>query len=404
MNILESITSAAYSVLANRMRSILTMLGIIIGIAAVIMITSIGQGFANSMNEMFADFGAGGMQINVRHDLTEPVTRSDMLTMDSVEFLAAHPDIFSVTPINWSNARVQLRNPAESARVNIAGTTETFPDVQTLDIVFGRSFIETDLERAAPVAIIDSRLARDVFGRTNVIGEFIRTTFWFGTVDLQVIGIYRVDEFVATMDFGPTTVLIPITYFNRIFNTDGVVDTIFANAQDLERLNQTAEEISRLLSLKHGNEDRYNVTTLMSQIDMINDMINMITGFVALVAFISLAVGGIGVMNIMLVTVTERTREIGIRKSLGATDGNIQFQFLVEAMILTASGGVIGILLGYYGGFAISGLIPGDITPAVSLVTVAGTVLASSLIGIIFGVYPARKAAKLDPIEALRYE
>ena len=109
-------------------------------------------------------------------------------------------------------------------------------------------------------------------------------------------------------------------------------------------------------------------------------------------------------MNIMLVTVTERTREIGIRKSLGATDGNIQFQFLVEAMILTASGGIIGILLGYYGGFALAGLIPGDIIPAVSLVTVLGTVLASSLIGIIFGVYPARKAAKLDPIEALRYE
>jgi putative ABC transport system permease protein len=140
----------------------------------------------------------------------------------------------------------------------------------------------------------------------------------------------------------------------------------------------------------------------MGQIDMVNEMLGMITGFVALVAFISLLVGGIGVMNIMLVTVTERTREIGIRKSLGATDGNIQFQFLVEAMILTAAGGVIGIILGYYGGFALGSFV--DITPAVDVVIVIGTVLASSLIGIIFGVYPARKAAKLDPIEALRYE
>jgi putative ABC transport system permease protein len=136
--------------------------------------------------------------------------------------------------------------------------------------------------------------------------------------------------------------------------------------------------------------------------DTINNVLSSITSFVGLVAVISLVVGGIGVMNIMLVTVTERTREIGIRKSLGATDSNIQFQVLVEAVILTATGGVIGILLGYYGGFALGEAV--GLTPAVSVLTVAGTVLASSAIGIIFGVYPARKAAKLDPIEALRYE
>ena len=403
MNIFESISSAAYSVLANRMRSILTMLGIIIGISAVIMITSIGQGFANSVNEMFADIGAGTLEISVRHDRPEPAVRSDMLTMDSVAFLSTHPDIFSVTPISGANGRVQLRNPAETARVNVWGTTETFRDVQNLDVRFGRFLTEVDVERAAPVAIIDSRLARQVFGRTDVVGETIRTTLWFGTVELLVIGVYRSEDF----DFGfdmPTTLVMPITYLQRLMNSDNVVDAIFANAQDLDRLEQTAEEVNRLLSLKHGNEDRYRVTAIMSQLDMINDMINMITGFVGLVAFISLAVGGIGVMNIMLVTVTERTREIGIRKSLGATDGNIQFQFLVEAMILTATGGVIGIMLGYYGGFALAGLIPGNVVPAVDLLTVIGTVLASSLIGIIFGVYPARKAAKLDPIEALRYE
>ncbi|MCL2422236.1 MAG: ABC transporter permease, partial [Defluviitaleaceae bacterium] len=298
MNIFESITSAAYSVLANRMRSILTMLGIIIGIAAVIMITSIGQGFQNSINDMFADIGAGTLEIQVRHNMTDPATRSDMLTMDSVAFLATHPDVSSVTPISTASARVQRRNPTETSQVNVFGTTENFRDVQNLDIRFGRFLTEMDVERAAPVAIIDSRLARQVFGRTDVIGETIRATFWFGSVELLVIGIYRSDDF----DFGfemPTTLLMPITYLQRLMNTDNVVDLIFANAQDLERLEQTAEEISRLLSLKHGNEDRYRVTALMSQIDMINDMIGMVTGFVGLVAFISLAVGGIGVMNIM---------------------------------------------------------------------------------------------------------
>ena len=404
MNIFESITSAAYSVLANRMRSVLTMLGIIIGIAAVIMITSIGQGFQNSISDMFAGFGAGAMQVWVRHDLPEPATRSDLLTLSSAEFLETHPDVISVTPMNWTNARVVLRNPAETARINVLGTTESYQDVENLDIVFGRFITEIDIERGAPVVIIDSRLARDIFGRTNAVGESIRANFWFGSVDLQVIGVYRVDEFAAMMSFGPTTAIIPITHFQRIINTDGVVDQIFVNAQDIERLTETASEINRLLSLKHGNEERYNVTPLMSQLDMITDTLSMITGFVGLVAVISLVVGGIGVMNIMLVTVTERTREIGIRKSLGATDGNIQFQFLVEAMILTASGGIIGIILGYYGGFALSGLLPGDVQPAVNVGTVAASVIASSLIGIVFGVYPARKAAKLDPIEALRYE
>ena len=403
MNIFESISSAAYSVLANRMRSILTMLGIIIGIAAVIMITSIGQGFQNSINEVFADIGAGTIEVTVRHNLSTPAVNSDLLTMDSVNFLSTHPDLHSVTPIASTNGHVQLRNPTESARINVMGTTESFLDVQSLDIRFGRSLTELDIERAAPVAIIDSRLARQVFGRTDVVGESIRATFWFGTVDLTVIGVYRMEGFDIGMgvDF-PTTLLMPITYLQRIMNTHDRVDMIFVNAASLDRLEETAEEVYRLLSLKHGNENRYNVNPLMNQLDFINDIIGMVTGFVGLVAFISLAVGGIGVMNIMLVTVTERTREIGIRKALGATDGNIQFQFLVEAMILTASGGAIGIMLGYYGGFALGSLI--DISPSVDLLTVAITVVASSLIGIIFGVYPARKASKLDPIEALRYE
>ena len=404
MNVFESITSAAYSVLANRMRSVLTMLGIIIGIAAVIMITSIGQGFQNSISDMFAGFGAGAMQVSVRHNMPEPAARSDLLTLSSAEFLSTHPDVLSVTPMNWSNARVALRNPSETARINVLGTTESYMDIENLNIVFGRFLTELDIDRAAPVAVIDSRLARDIFGRTNVVGETIRANFWFGSVELLVIGIYRVDDFAAMMQFGPTTAIIPISYFARIINTDGIVDTIFVNAQNIERITETASEINRLLSLKHGNEERYNVTPLMNQLDMITDTLNMITGFVGLVAVISLVVGGIGVMNIMLVTVTERTREIGIRKSLGATDGNIQFQFLIEAMILTASGGVFGILLGYYGGFALAGLLPGDVSPAVNVGTVLGSVFASGMIGIVFGVYPARKAAKLDPIEALRYE
>ncbi|MCL1885028.1 MAG: ABC transporter permease [Defluviitaleaceae bacterium] len=402
MNIFESITSSAHSVLANRMRSILTMLGIIIGISAVIMITSIGQGVQNSMNEMFADFGAGTLIVNVRHNPANPMTRRDRLTLDSAEFLSTHPDVSVVSAASGANARVQLRNPAETTQLTVIGADEHFRQAQNVDVRFGRFLANLDVERNAPVVVIDSSLARDIFGRTDVVGETIRTTFWFGTVDLTVIGVFRNSDPMAGMFGMPTTAYIPITYFQRLFNTENVVDQLLVIAEDLDRLDEIAMEIARLLSVFHDNEDRYQVTTVMSQIDMVNDLLGMITGFVALVAFISLAVGGIGVMNIMLVTVTERTREIGIRKSLGATDGNIQFQFLVEAMILTASGGIIGIILGYYGGFALGGII--NLTPAVNIPTVIATVIASSLIGIVFGVYPARKAAKLDPIEALRYE
>jgi len=402
MNIIESITSAVYSVMANRMRSILTMLGIIIGISAVIMITSIGQGVQSSMNEVFADFGAGTLMVNMRNNPANPATRRDRLTLDSAEFLAEHPDVSVVSVASGSSGRVQLRNPAENAQLTVIGADENFRQAQNINVVFGRFLATLDVDRSAPVVVIDSTLARDIFGRTDVVGESIRVAFWFGTVDLTVIGVFRNTDPMAGMFDFPTSAFIPITHFQRLFNTDDVVDQLLVIADDLDRLDVIAFEVTRLLSLFHGNEDRYQVTVLMSEIDMINDVLFMVTAFIVLVALISLAVGGIGVMNIMLVSVTERTREIGIRKSLGATNGNILFQFLVEAMILTAFGGIIGIAVGYFVGFSIGGFM--NLVPAVNIPIVIGTVVATSLVGIAAGVYPAYMAARLDPIVALRYE
>lgn len=400
MSVVESIFSAIGSVMANKMRSVLTMLGIIIGIAAVIMITSIGQGFQNYVNSSFESLGSVGLQVSVRYDGDE-VTLSDLMTLEDVDLIKSHPDVTSAAPLINVSGKVTLKNPSESSNVYFMGSTEAYRNVQDVGVKYGRFLSDIDVTSNSPVAVIDENLARSIFGRSNVVGETIHASFWSGTTDLIVIGVYKSDNLGIAMFEMPSIAYMPITYLMKIANYD-YVDSIFVSGGDRDRLDQTAAEIAKLLSIKHKNDKKYSVQNLLQQMDMINDMLGTITSFVGLVAAISLIVGGIGVMNIMLVTVTERTREIGIRKSLGATDGNIQMQFLIEAVILTAIGGFIGILLGYFGGFALGGVI--GLTPAVSVPTVILTVVVSSIIGIIFGVYPAGKAARLDPIEALRYE
>jgi len=219
-------------------------------------------------------------------------------------------------------------------------------------------------------------------------------------VELTVIGVTKSDDYSELFDM-PAAIYMPVTTLMALYNAQ-TVGAIYVTVKDSSEMDAAARQLARLLSLRHNNKDRYAASNLMNQMDQINDILGKVTAFVGLIAGISLFVGGIGVMNIMLVTVTERTREIGIRKSLGATRGNIQFQFLIEAVVLAATGGVIGIVLGCAGGFILGHFI--GITPIVSAASVALTVLISAAVGIIFGVYPASRAAALDPIEALRYE
>jgi putative ABC transport system permease protein len=398
MNLIESFISALTSLFINKMRSLLTMLGIIIGISAVIMITSIGQGFQSSINDEFTKMGALGLQIGMRYD--EELTARDMLSLDDVELIKTHPNVAEVAPFVLINGKIRLKNPSETDNIYYIGTNETFQNVQGVDIKDGRFLAQADVDSTAAAIVLDANLARKIFGRTNIIGNKINAAFSSGSIDFTVIGVYSTVDFGSAMFQMPTIAYIPITTLHKI---SGIryVDNIFVNVNDKNTIDRTALEISKLLSFRHGNENKYSVDNLLQQIDAINNVLGGITAFVGLVAAISLFVGGIGVMNIMLVTVSERTYEIGIRKSLGATDGNIRLQFLVEAIILTAIGGIIGIALGYYGGFALGGIV--GVKPVVSVPTVALIVVISSLLGIIFGVYPAGKAAKLDPIEALRH-
>jgi len=398
MDIVEVARSALSSVLGNKMRSVLTMLGIIIGIGAVIMITSIGSGFQATVTGEFEKLGMNGVQIGM--NFNKEILNSDRLKMDDCELFKAHPGVQYVAPLWQSSGSIRLKNPVESERFFAIGTNGDYRFTQPIDLLFGRFIIENDVDNASRVAVIDSNLSMKIFGRVDSVGSKITVSFWSMSMDLTVIGVMKSESMTAMFQI-PAVVYIPITTIMQLYSTE-FLDNIYFTVYDTEKIDQTTAELIRLLEIKHGNTGKYQAQNLLQAMDSVNSVLGNITAFVSLVAAISLIVGGIGVMNIMLVTVTERTREIGIRKSLGATDGNIQFQFLVEAIVLTAIGGVLGIVLGYTGGFYIGAAV--GLTAIVSLPTVVGTVLISAAIGIVFGVYPARKAAQLNPIDALRYE
>jgi len=398
LNLFESIGTAFSSVLANKMRSILTMLGIIIGISSVIMITAIGEGVQKQTGDQLAQLGLDAIQISMNG--TGTTRASDQLTLADAELVKASKNVQYAAPVVTARGTTKLRKPGETKSCNLNGVTAEYKFAQPVELVHGRFIINSDVENRSAVVLIDEVLATKVFGRTDVVGERISVTVRDSVRELGIIGVVKGIEMGPFYD-PPATLYLPITTVMRYQNVEHV-GSMYVTIYDQEQAKQTISEMSTLLSRQHGNTDKYTIYNMKDQADMLGDVMGYITSFVALVAGISLVVGGIGVMNIMLVTVTERTREIGIRKSLGATDGNIQFQFLVEAMILSIIGGIIGILLGYFGSFVISLFV--DVTPVMSPPIIIGTVLVSSAVGIVFGVYPASKAAKLDPIEALRYE
>ena len=401
MNILEVITSSFSSVFANKLRSILTMLGIIIGISSVIIITSLGDGFKAQTSESFEELGMN--YIHVSYNWREPINYSDFFKLEDAEVLKIPQNVSYAVPFFYLEGSTFERNRTDRANLSINGVTADYRYAHHVDIAYGRFLMEADITNRSGVVVIDTNLANNVFGRDDVVGEKLEVSTYLGNREYDIIGVIQSPEVTSMFFFSSSDVFVPITTLMEYSGSD-TVDGFYVTLYDFATASTSIAQMNMLLSSARGNqgENKYRFQNLRDQVSQIDDVIGQITMFVALVAAISLIVGGVGVMNIMLVTVTERTREIGIRKSLGATNGNIQFQFLVEAVILTVIGGILGIIIGYFGGVIISLTIP--IKPFISPVIVLGTVLISMSIGIVFGVYPAGKAAKLDPIEALRYE
>ena len=401
--IFEYISIAIMNIRENKGRSVLTMLGIIIGISSVILVISIGNGVRGEINNTLD--GIAGGQVVVYVDMTRKDTNVSFDESD-VEALSTQIDhVKGASPSFglWGTAEA----PKKSQDLRLMGGTPSYLYNSTEPIVKGRYYNQNDLEASSPVCIIRESQAREMFGTTDVVGMSFDATVWGTTKELKIIGI-RQDSPSALMSMltgsGFVEAEVPYTFMVEHYGMYPEISEIYLYSEKSEYSSEVAKSAVVLLESRHHckGENQVLVESFSDYSAQYNSILSAITLFVSLVAAISLLVGGIGVMNIMLVSVTERTREIGIRKSLGATTKSIMWQFLAEAGIITLLGGIIGIVIGVLGAKLICTII--SMKASISLGVVLGASIFSCGVGIFFGIYPAKKAASLSPIEALRHE
>jgi putative ABC transport system permease protein len=401
-SIAENFKMAIDSIVANKMRSFLTMLGIIIGISSVITIVSLGQGGQNTITGEFEKIGAATINVSVDNTKAEP---GDYITLKDVEQIKTKVDTIKYITPNVSKNGVAI-SETKNKRASITGGNVEMFAAQNSEFLYGRGFNEREYLEGKPVIVIDEVNARTLFGYIDVVGKSIKIGSRKSPVKATIIGVTKLDLGGFSFDTSQMPALIntSVTFLQTMYPTDFTIDrlTLVAASKDLGE--EAGNGAKNILESRHNNrgKDKYKVENALKQLDQINKVLGIFTAFIGAVAAISLLVGGIGVMNIMLVSVTERTREIGIRKAIGATTNAILLQFLTESVIISLIGGIIGMILGISGAYAIGSFA--NITPALSPGAVIGAILFSSAVGIFFGIYPAKKAANLNPIDALRYE
>ena len=402
MYLVEIIRVAFQSISANIFRSTLTMLGIIIGVAAVITMVAVGSGAQRAINEQIESLGANILNVNSsrsfrggihRNQMTLTVNDAEMLKRDSQYVMAVVPEI---------DGREQIKYKNRNQNVSVTGTTPNFASVKGFEIDTGRMFTESDNSGKRRVAVLGSDVPEEL---ETTASELLGNTITIRNFPFEVIGILKEKGSIGYQN-PDDDIWIPLqTSQFRVYGTD-LLESMSVQIADNFSLEKAIVEIERILRREHkilpGKNNDFSITDSRIFLNTAQEATRIFTFLLASIASVSLIVGGIGIMNIMLVSVTERTKEIGIRIALGATRTNILLQFLVESMALCILGGVVGIGLGYFASTMLN-----EIAGWQSFVSPSSIIIAfffSASVGLIFGIWPARRASLLDPIDALRYE
>ncbi|MBS7220119.1 MAG: ABC transporter permease [Clostridiales bacterium] len=396
MNFYEAFSMAMKNIRSSKTRSILTMLGIIIGVAAVIVITGLGSGMEKYMREQFESMGTDTLSVYIMGRGSQKMTVDDMqkIVDENSEYLD------KMTPsVSFQGSK---RVGTEDMNSNVTGVSEDFADIKKLDIAQGRTLQYLDVAQRTNVCVVGSFINLKYFGG-QALGEKIK----LNGRDFTIVGVLE-EKADSTEYSADDAIYVPYSTVSRMMNIRDV-DSFTITFKDEEMAAEAKTTLENALTeYFNGSSDAFYVQSMSEVLDMMNQSTNMLITILTLIAGISLVVGGIGIMNIMLVSVTERTKEIGIRKALGAKERYIMSQFVIEAAATSALGGIIGIVVGYILSFVASKVIfitlGEPLTVAPTMFAILVSVGISAAIGIFFGYMPAKKAARLNPIDALRYD
>lgn len=418
MNITENIRLALESLRANKVRSLLTMLGIIIGISSVIGILTIGNAMAASISNSLSSLGTQNVYLYVisrEDDYSRQPSDRDLITTDMLEAMQSRfGDRIASYSLEKSAGMGEVRQGYHKAKLTLNGVSQGSSATNNIKLLAGRFIREGDVRSARNTAVISDKMAKDLFGddMKRALGKDLEVRSPSGMNSFTVIGIYKhnTDPMTASMagqnpNSTTTPCYIPVSTAERMTNdsSQGYAQVI-VSAAETENTIKFTKELESFMNRFYANNANFKVMSqsVEQAAKEVNSVLSSVKLAISVIAGISLLVGGIGVMNIMLVSVTERTREIGVRKALGATNFDIRIQFIVESMIVCLIGGIIGILFGGLFGFLGSLALKAATGPSLFSIIIATGF--SMLIGVFFGYYPANKAAQLDPIDALRYE